>query len=86
VAFRVRGTPGQAVDFELAESVDFVGTDGPRVVARKESIPLTEQWQEHSLEFEIRTVFKDQTYLRFRLPREVKGTFDLTDTRLKLAK
>jgi hypothetical protein len=84
VAFRIRGTPGQSVDFELAESADFVATDGPRVVAKKERIPLNDQWQEHSLEFEIRTRFKDQTFLRFRLPREVKGTFEVTDTRLKL--
>jgi len=86
LAFRVRGTPGQSVDFELADSVDFTSADGPRIVARSEFIPLTDQWQEHSLEFEISTPFKDQTFLRFRLPREVKGTFDLTDIRLKMAK
>ena len=60
--------------------------DGPRIVAKKEAIPLTDQWQEHSLEFEISTPLKDQTFLRFRLPREVKGTFDLADTRLKVVK
>jgi len=85
-AFRVRGTPGLSVDFEVADSVDFLTADGPRNVAKKESIPLTDQWQEHSIEFEISAPFKDQVFLRFRLPREVKGTFDLTDTRLKLAK
>lgn len=83
LAFRVRGTPGQSVDFELADSVDFTSADGPRIVASKESIPLTEQWQEHSLEFEINTPFKDQTFLRFRLPNEGAGTFDLMDTRLR---
>jgi len=86
LAFRVRGTPGQSVDFEVADSVDFEPADGPRIVARKESIPLTEQWEEHSLEFEISATFKEQTFLRFRLPREVRGTFELADTRLKLAK
>jgi hypothetical protein len=86
LAFRVRGTPGQSVDFELADSVDFTVADGPRIVAKKEAIPLTEQWQEHSLEFEISATLKDQTFLRFRLPREVKGTFDLADTRLKLVR
>jgi hypothetical protein len=85
LAFRVRGTPGQAVDLEVADSVDFTAADGPRVVARKESIPLTDQWQEHRLEFEISTKFKDQTFLRFRLPRDGKGTFELTDTRMKAA-
>jgi len=83
LAFRVRGTPGLSVDFELADSVDYQLADGPRIVASRDSIPLTEQWQEHSLEFEISTPFKDQTFLRFRLPREATGTFDLTDTRLK---
>jgi hypothetical protein len=83
LAFRVRGTPGRFVDLEVADSVDFVAADGPRIVAKKEAIPLPEQWQEHHLEFEIKTPFKDQTYLRFRLPREGQGTFDLTDTRLR---
>jgi hypothetical protein len=69
---------------EVADSVDFTLADGPRIVAKKEAIPLTDQWQGHSLEFEINTPIKDQAFLRFRLPREVKGTFDLTDTRLKV--
>ncbi len=79
-AFRVRGTPGQSVEFELAD-----GWRRPRV-SKEAPIPLTEQWQEHSIEFEINTTFKDETILRFRLPRDVKGTFDLADTRLKLLK
>ncbi len=86
LVFRVRGTPGQSVDFELSDSVDYQLADGPRIVAKKESIPLTNQWQEHSLEFEISTPFKDQVFLRFSLPRDVKGTFDLADTRLKAVK
>ena len=86
LAFRVRGTPGQSVAVELADSSDFMVADGPRIVAKKESVPLTDQWQEHSLEFEISTPLKDQTFLRFRLPREVTGTFDLADTRLKAEK
>jgi hypothetical protein len=77
-AFRVRGTPGHSAEFELA--------DGWRTVSKEARIPLTEQWQEHAIEFEIKTEFKDETTLRFRLPRDVKGTFDLTDTRLKRAK
>ena len=31
------------------------------------------------------TPFKDERTLRFRLPRDVKGTLDLADTRLKVA-
>jgi hypothetical protein len=77
-AFRVRGTPGQSVAFELA--------DDWRLVSREARIPLTEEWQEHSLEFEIKATFKDGTTLRFTLPQDVKGTFDLTDTRLRVAK
>jgi hypothetical protein len=74
---RVRGTAGQSAEFELA--------DGWRRVAKSTAIPLTEEWEEHSVEFEIKETFKDETTLRFRLPRQVKGTFELADTRLKLA-
>lgn len=73
--FRARGTPGQAVEFELA--------DDWRKVSKEAEIPLTSEWQEHNIEFEIKTTFKDETSLRFRLPRDAKGTFDLTDTRLR---
>ena len=76
-AFRVRGTPGQSVEFELA--------DGWRGISKEVKIPLTEQWQEHIVEFEIKATFKDETTLRFRLPHHLKGTFDLTDTRLRRA-
>jgi hypothetical protein len=83
LAFRVRGTPGQTVDFELADSVDFQSADATRAVTAKKSIPLTDEWQEHRLEFEIGAPFKEQTVLRFRLPRQATGTLELTDTRLK---
>lgn len=86
LAFRVRGTPGQSVNFELADSADFTVADGPRILAQKEGIPLTDQWLEHRLEFEISTPLKDQTFLRFRLPREVKGTFDLANPELLMSK
>jgi hypothetical protein len=76
-AFRARGTPGQSVVLELA--------DGRRKVSPETPIPLTDEWQEHTMEFEIDTEFTDETTLRFRLPGNVKGTFDLTDTRLKAA-
>jgi hypothetical protein len=32
--------------------------DGWRRVSTEARIPLTEQWQEHTIEFEIRTTFK----------------------------
>ncbi len=77
-AFRVRGTPGQFVEFELA--------DGWRRISREARIPLTSQWQEHTLEFEIKTTFANETTLRFILPRNVQGNFDLADARLRLIK
>jgi hypothetical protein len=76
--FRVRGTPGHSVEFELA--------DGWRRVSREAQIPLTGQWQEHTVEFEIKVTFKDRTTLRFNLPRAAKGAFDLADTRLRVVK
>jgi hypothetical protein len=77
-ACRVRGTPGQSVVFELA--------DGWRKVSTEARIPLTGEWQEHTIEFEIKTTFKEETTLRFGLPDAVKGTFDLANTRLKVVK
>jgi hypothetical protein len=74
-AFRVRGTPGQTVDFELA--------DPWRKVAQETRVTLAKEWTEHTVEFEIKTIFKEETTLRFRLPADVHGTFDLSDTRLK---
>ncbi len=76
--FSVRGTPGQFVEFELADDFHLVSKEAP--------IPLTGQWQEHSIVFEVKTAFKDRTTLRFRLPRGAKGTFDLANTRLQLVK
>ena len=74
--FSVRGTPGQSVEFELA--------DDWRLVSKEARIMLTEQWQEHTIDFEIKTAFQIRTNLRFRLPRSLKGTFDFSNTRLKM--
>lgn len=76
-AFQVCGTPGQFVEFELA--------DGWRGVSKESRIPLTEKWQEHIVEFEIKKTFNNDTTLRFNLPHDVEGTFDLADTRLKIS-
>ena len=35
------------------------------------------------MEFEVKSSFKDQTRLRFVLPKEATGQLDLTDTRLR---
>ena len=74
-ACRVRGTPGQTVEFELA--------DDWRKVSSEAQFALTEPWQEHAVTFEIKAPFKEETALRFSLPRETTGTFDLADARLK---
>lgn len=76
-AFRVRGTPGHSAAYELG--------DGWHGVSEETPIPLTGEWQEHVVEFEIKNTFKDEPTLRFKMPRDVKGTFDLSDTRLKRA-
>ena len=73
--FRVRGTAGLSVQFEVA--------DGWRGVAKEAKISLSPESQEHVIEFEIENAFKDEPGLRFILPRDAKGEFDLTDMRLR---
>lgn len=72
--FRVRGTSGQTVEFELA--------DDWRKVSKAADISLSAEWKERNIGFEITTKFNDETTLRLRLPRDSKGIFDLTDTSL----
>ncbi len=72
---RLRGTPGQKVELELA--------DDWRKVSSVAQFELNEPWQEHAVTFEIKAPFKEETTLRFSLPRETSGTFDLADARLK---
>ena len=74
-ACRVRGTAGQAIQFEVA--------DGSRAIFKGTTIPLSPEWQAHVVEFEVKAPFKDATCLRFVLPQEATGEFDLTDTRLR---
>lgn len=74
-AFRVRGTPGGSVDFEIA--------DDWREASKEAEIPLGDDWQERQIEFEIKSDFKDRTILRFSMPDGGKGTFDLCDPRLQ---
>lgn len=74
-ACRVRGTAGLAVAFEV--------TDGNRAVTRRMAIPLSPDWQEHSVEFAIPDAVKEETSLRFVLPRDTSGEFALTDSRLR---
>lgn len=74
-ACRVRGGAGHTVLFELG--------DGWRGHSEATTIPLKEDWQEHAIEFEVEASFKDETCLRFVLPKNATGKFDLTDTRLR---
>ncbi len=74
-ACRVRGTAGQTVQFEVA--------DGRRAIGQGTTIPLSSEWQEHFVDFEIETLTKDVTCLRLVLPKDATGSFDLTDTRLR---
>jgi len=75
LAFLVRGTPGQAVQVELTEK--------GRTVVEAARILLEEPWREHTVEFQVQGDWKEEIALRFRLPRDVQGTFELTHTRLK---
>lgn len=74
-AFRVRGTKGQSVAFEIA--------DNWRKVSKEAAISLAEDWREHQVEFEIKNDFEGETILRFSMPDDGKGTFDLSDPRLQ---
>jgi hypothetical protein len=72
---RVRGTAGQPVVFEVA--------DGWRGLPPATTIPLSSDWREHVVEFALTNPFKDETRLRFKLPPEAAGTFELTDFHLR---
>ena len=74
-SFRVRGSAGENVELEIA--------DDWRGVSSEARISLTKVWKEHGVEFGIENDFKDHTTLRFNLPKDVQGTFDLADPRLK---
>lgn len=74
-AFRVRGTSGQTVAFELA--------DGWRRISKEGELMLADEWTEHTIDFEIKATFQEETTLRFNLPRAVAGTFDLAEPRLR---
>lgn len=73
--FRTRGTPGHAVGVEVA--------DDWRGVSKAGEVALTPAWKEHRVDFEIKTDFKEFTVLRFNLPKDEKGTFDLIAPQLK---
>lgn len=75
-AFHVRGTAGLSVAFELADGWRGGFSDAT-------ALPLTPDWKEHVVEFDITKSFNDETTLRFKLPRGAKGSFDLANMRLR---
>jgi hypothetical protein len=75
LTFRARGTPGQDVEFELA--------DDWRGVSIEDRFVLTGEWTDHRIDFGIKTGFRDSTTLRFNLPKDAAGIFDLARPRLK---
>jgi hypothetical protein len=73
-SFRVRGTHGANLEFEIA--------DDWRGVSKEARISLTKDWEKHRVEFEITNEFKDHTTLRFNLPKDMSGCFDLGEPSL----
>jgi hypothetical protein len=72
---RIKGTPGQSVRFDVAD--DWRGvTDGV-------NLPLSPEWREHQVEFDVRVAFQKETRLRFGFPPDVGGEFHLTDPHLR---
>ncbi len=74
-ACRVRGTAGQSVQFQV--------TDGGRPITNPTTIPLSPEWQEAAVEFELTAASMAETGLRFVLPKGATGEFFLTETRLR---
>lgn len=73
--FSARGTAGQVIAVELA--------DGWRRVSQEAEVVLMPEWQEYVIEFKIKTSFQEGTTLRFSLPRQVHGSFEVTGSRLR---
>ena len=73
--FRVKGTAGQTVRFDVA--------DGWRSVAGGTNISLTSAWAQHVVDFEVTKPFKSGTRVRFSMPNDVRGEFLLTDYHLR---
>ncbi|TWT75757.1 hypothetical protein CA13_73300 [Planctomycetes bacterium CA13] len=72
---RVKGTKGQTVRFDVA--------DGWRGVMKGVNVPLSSEWREHGIEFDVKEAFENETRLRFSLPTDSSGEFHLTEPHLK---
>ena len=72
---RVKGTTGLTVRFDVA--------DGWRGVINGVTVPLSQEWRELRVEFDVKVAFEKETRLRFGLPPDVSGEFHLTDPHLR---
>ena len=72
---RVKGTPGMGVRFDVA--------DGWRGIFDAVAVPLSAEWREHQIEFEVKAAFENETRLRFNFPHGASGEFHLTDFHLR---
>ena len=72
---RVKGTPGLSVRFDVA--------DGWRGVINPVAVPLTSEWSEQQIEFDLQVAFEEGTRLRLELPSGTGGEFHLTDPHLR---
>lgn len=75
LSFLVRGTPKESIEIELVEN--------GRTVAKVGQVQLEAQWRSHTIEFKLAKKLDEKGSLRFRLPRNVEGSIELTDTHLK---
>jgi len=48
-------------------------------ITKRTPVPLSPEWREHVLKFAIEALARDETFLRFILPKAITGQFDLTD-------
>ncbi len=72
---RVKGTTGLTVRFDVA--------DGWRGVINGVAVPLSAQWREHEIEFDVKVAFEKETRLRIGLPTDASGEFHLTNPHLR---
>ena len=61
----------------------FDVADGWRGVIQGVTVPLSPEWREHQIEFDIKVAFEKETRLRFSLPPDASGEFHLTDPHLR---
>ncbi|MBI5830800.1 MAG: DUF4832 domain-containing protein [Armatimonadetes bacterium] len=71
---RVKGTPGQWVTVDLADNWQGITT--------YDRVPLTAEWVEHRLDWDVKTEFRNYPRLRVTAPDDATGEFSLCDYHL----